>query len=149
MPLRSLPRIFVVAVGLLAIGLGSSSARANDDLAGKFTLHHPAQWNNTVLPAGDYTFKLSRIQGQNAELLAVHGADHKVNLFVHGQWGCGTCGRASINLAVRDDRYAVTSMDVAGFHANFEVRPSAGVRGEELVKTPKASEQVAIQVNTN
>jgi hypothetical protein len=147
--MRSLRRFFVVPVGLLAIGLVSSPARANDGLAGKFTLRHATQWNNTVLPAGDYNFKLTRIQGQNAELLAVQGANDKVKLFVHGLWSCETCQGASLNLAVRGERYSVSSIDMPGFHANFEVRPPAGARGEELVKTPKPSEQVAIQVDRN
>jgi hypothetical protein len=146
-PMRSLRRFLLVPVGLLSIGLVCSSARANDDVAGRFTLHHPAQLNNTVLPAGDYTFMLTRIQGQNAEMLAVRGANQNVKIFVHSQWGCENCPRPSLNLSVQGNRYAVASMDVPGFHASFDVRPPAGAKGEELVKNPKASEQVAVQVD--
>jgi len=147
--MRLLSKLFVVAVGLLAIGLGSSSARADEALAGKFTLSHPTQWNQTVLPAGDYTFTLARTQIKNVNLLVVNGAKQKVNLFVYGEWACENCRTASLNLAERGDQFAVTSLEMAGFHVNFKVRQPTGARGEELAKKPQPSEQVAIHVDSN
>ena len=52
-----------------------------------------------------------------------------------------------MKVAVQDDNRVVTSMDLPGFHVNFNNRQSAAQR-EQLVKTPAASEQVAVHVAT-
>lgn len=146
--MRSLSKYFIVAVAVLATGLVSSSVRANNVLVGNFTLPHATQWNDTVLPAGDYTFKLSRTQS-NADLLVVQGAKQTVSVFVYGESACETCREASLNLEVRNDHRFVNSLELAGFHVNFKVAKPAGAAGEELVKTPKATEQVAVHVASN
>jgi len=146
--MRHMSKYLVLAIALFAIAFVSSSVSANEALSGKFTLPHATQWDNTVLPAGSYTFTLAHSQTQNLNVLSVQGKNRKVNLFVHGEWGCESCQTAKINLDLRGDRYAVTSMDVAGFHANFKVRQPNGAT-EDLVKNPKPGEQIAIQVNQN
>ena len=50
--MRRLSKMFVIAVGLLAVIVLSSSLYANDVL-GTFTLSHPTQWNNTMLGYGN------------------------------------------------------------------------------------------------
>jgi len=147
--MRSLSKYLVLAIALFAVALVSSSVSANEALSGKFTLPHATQWDNTVLPAGSYTFTLAHSQTQNLNVLAVQGKNRKVNLFVHGEWGCESCKSATIHLALHGDRYAVTSMDVAGFHANFKIRQPNGATDQEQVKTPQPTEQIAIQVNQN
>jgi hypothetical protein len=146
--MRSVSKYLVVVFALLAIVLTSSAVSANEALSGKFTLPHATQWDNTVLPAGSYTFTLAHSQTQNVNVLAVHGKNRKVSLFVRGEWSCESCQSATINLALRGDRYAVTSMNVAGFHANFKVRQPNGSTDAEL-KAPQATEQIAVQVNPN
>jgi hypothetical protein len=146
--MRFLSKAFVVAVGLLAIGLLSSSVFANDVLVGKFTLPHPTQWNNSVLPAGDYTFRMARTQ-TNTDMLSVRGAKETLDILVFAQSACETCRSASLNLAVRNDDRVVTSLDLPGFHVNFKAHESAAERKEQLAKTPMPSEQVAVHVSTN
>jgi hypothetical protein len=145
--MRNISRLFVVTASLFIVGLVSPSARANDALAGKFTLPHRTQWNSTVLPAGDYTFTLARTQIKDVNLLTVQGAKQKVKMFVYGEWACQTCQAASLDLAVRDNQFAVASMNMAGFHTNFKLRQPVG--GAELVKSPQSSEQVAVHVDPN
>jgi hypothetical protein len=142
--MRYLSKALVVAIGLLAIGALSSSVRADNSLMGKFTLHHPAKWNNTVLPAGDYT--LSRAQ-TNANLLLVRGEQQALQVFIYSKSDCKTCQSGSLNLVVQGDNRFVTSLDMAGFHMNFKVRQSPSERGEELSKVPAPSEQVAIHLD--
>jgi hypothetical protein len=142
-------KVFVVAVGLLAIGLLSSSVRANDVLVGKFTLPHPTQWNNNVLPAGDYTFRVARTQTNANQLLVRDANQQVVNLFIYSQSACESCRSASLNLAVRNDDRVVTSLDLPGFHVNFKAHESAAERKEQLAKTPSISEQVAVHVGSN
>lgn len=145
--MRFLSKVFVVAVGLLAIGSISSSARANNVLVGNFTLAHPTLWNNTVLPAGNYTFKMARTQ-TNSNMLTVRGAKQSMILYVNSESACETCRSASLNLAVRGNNRIVTSMDLTGFHVNFKVRRSESEK-EELSKMPASTEQVAVHVDSN
>jgi len=148
MSTRFLPRFFVV-LSLCAISLGSSSVRANDSIVGKFTLQHPTQWNNMVLPAGEYSFRLTRVQGQNAQLLTIRMGDQKINFTLHGQRGCENCRQLTLNLTVQGQRYVVSSIDVPGLHADFDVPPQSGAKEEEVAKTPRSSEQVAVQFDQN
>jgi hypothetical protein len=141
-------KAFVVAVGLLAIGLLSSSVLANDVLVGKFTLPHPTQWNKNVLPAGDYTFRVLRTQTNANQLLVRDANQQVVNLFIYSQSACESCRTASLNLAVRNDDRVVTSLDLPGFHVDFNAHESAAQRKEQLAKTPLPSEQVAVHVAT-
>src|SRR5579863_4928984 len=115
--MRYLSKVFIVAVGLLAIGGISSSLRADDMLVGSFTLHHPAQWNKTVLPAGTYKFKLVRTQ-TDAKMLLVSGAKQSINLYVFAQSACETCRNAALTLAVQGDHRVVTSLSLPGFHVD-------------------------------
>ena len=148
MSTRFLPRFFVV-LSLCAISLGSSSVRANDSIVGKFTLQHPTQWNNKVLPAGEYSFRLTRVQGQNAQLLTIRMGDQKINFTLHGQRGCENCQQPTLNVIVQGQRYVVSSIDVPDLHADFDVHPQPGAREEELAKAPRSSEQVAVQFDQN
>jgi hypothetical protein len=143
--MRYVSKAFVVAIGLLAIGALSSSVRADNSLIGKFTLHHPAKWNNTVLPAGDYTlFRTER----NADLLFVRGAKQTLYVPIFAKSDCKTCRSGSLSLAVQGDNRFVTSLDMAGFHVDFQARQSPAEDGE-LSKVATPSEQVAIHVDPN
>jgi hypothetical protein len=145
--MRYLSKAFVIAVGLLAIVLLSSSIRANDVLVGKFTLPHPTEWNNTMLAAGDYTFSVARGQA-DTKVLSVHGAKQDLAILIFAQSACETCRNGALTVTVQDDNRSVTSLDLPGFHLNFKVRQSAAERGEQLAKTPMPSEQVAVRVAT-
>jgi hypothetical protein len=146
--MRYLSRSLVIVAGLLAIGLFSSSVPAHTLLVGTFTLTHPTQWNNTVLPAGDYTFKMNRTQ-TDMNLLVVRGAKQTLDVLIFGQSACETCRSAALKVAVQGDNRVVTSLDLPGFHVNYKDRESAAKRGEELAKTPALSEQVAVHVDPN
>jgi hypothetical protein len=154
--MRYQSKVFVVTVGLLLIGALSSSARANempkmvgnDKVIGAFTLAHPTQWNNTMLPAGDYTFSVTRgLEGTN--VLSVQGAKQAFTIVFSSQSACETCKKTALNVAVQADNRVVTSLDLPGFHLNFNNRQSASERKEELVRTPEAFPQVAAHVATN
>lgn len=152
-PVRSFNKILVIAVGLLSVGLWSTSARANDDLlAGKFTLSHPTEWNNKMLPAGDYRFTLARTQS-DVNLLMVQGSNRSVSMLIYSQPTCRACLNGSLNISTRGDNRVVTSMDLAGFHVDFHSQLSAREREEQMAKnrklSNKPSEQVAIHTDDN
>ena len=146
--MRYLSKALIVTVGLLLIGILSSSVRANNLLIGAFTLPHPTQWNNTVLPAGDYTFKLDRTQ-TNTNLLSVRGAKQTLEIFVFAQPACETCRTGALKVAVQGDNRIVTSLDLPGLHVNFKVHESAAEKAERLARTSSPSEQVAVRVGSN
>ena len=142
--MKSLSKAFVVAAGLLTIGLFSPAVPAADVLAGKFTLPHATRWNDTILPAGDYTFRVARTM-TNADVLKVRGANRVMDLYIFNESTCEKCRHASLNLAVKNDNRVVTSLELPGFHVNFKVRQSE----EAFAKNPSPSEQVAVHVNSN
>jgi hypothetical protein len=146
--MRTLSKAFVIAVGLLAIGVLSSSVSGNGVMIGSFTLPHTTQWNNTVLPAGDYTFSVARGQA-DTKVLSVRGAKQDLTILIFAQSACETCRTGALKVAVQDDNRVVTSMDLPGYHLNFKVRQTAAERGEQLAKSPMPSEQVAVHVSTN
>jgi hypothetical protein len=145
---RSQSKFLVIAVGLLAFGLSSLSVSANDVRTGKFSLPHPTRWNNNVIPAGDYTFKLKSTKS-NAEMLVIQGSNLTLSLHVYPDSPCATCQDASLNFAVRGNDRIVTSLDIAGFHMTFNPRQSAGAGEQETVKAQGQSEQVAVQFDPN
>jgi hypothetical protein len=145
--MRNLPKVLVVMFGLFALAFSGLAVRANNVLAGSFTLPHATQWNNTVLPAGDYSFKVARTQ-TNADLLVVRGAKQSLNLYIYRESACETCRNSSLNLEVRGNNRAVSSLELSGFRVNFKVQQSASEK-EQMSKIPASAEQVAVQVDSN
>jgi hypothetical protein len=145
--MRRLSKMFVIAVGLLAVIVLSSSLYANDVL-GTFTLSHPTQWNNTMLAPGDYTLRVTRTQS-NADLLMIRGEKQTFNWFIYPEPACSTCQHDSLSLEVRGEDRVVTSLELMGFHADFDSHESAKEREKQLGKTRAHSEQVAVKVNSN
>jgi hypothetical protein len=133
--------------GLFALVFSGVAVRANNLREGSFTLQHPTEWNNTVLPAGEYRFEVARTQ-TNAKLLVVHGAKQSLNVFIYGESACMTCRNSSLNLEVHGNNRAVSSMDLSGFHVNFKLKQSAREK-EEMSKIPASNEQVAVQTDSN
>jgi hypothetical protein len=146
--MRYQSKVFLVTVGLLLIGALSSSVRANNMMIGTFTLAHPTQWNNATLPAGDYTFSVTRGQA-DTHVLSVQGAKQALSILIFAQSACETCRKGALKVAVQNENRVVTSLDLPGFHLNFNNRQSASEREEQLAKTPATSEQVAVHVATN
>jgi hypothetical protein len=145
--MRNLPKVLVVMFGLFALAFSGVAVRANNVRMGSFTLQHPTQWNNTVLPAGDYTFEVARTQ-TNAHLLVVHGAKQSLSVYIYSESACVTCRNSSLNLEVHGNNRAVSSLELSGLHVNFKVRQSASEK-EEMSKMPASNEQVAVQTDSN
>lgn len=146
--MRNLSKVFVIAVGFLAIGVLSSAVGAKTLLAGSFTLTHSTQWKSTVLPAGNYTFSLAH-DTTDTNVLKVRGVKTGLDILVFAQSACDSCQTGALKVAVKGDHRVVTSLDLPGFHVDFKNR-QAKAEGEERVnKSVPATEQVAVQVNSN
>lgn len=150
--MRFFTKFSLLAAALMAVALMSSSVRANDLLTGTFTLTQSTQWNNTLLPAGQYTIQLSRTLS-SANLLVIRGGKQSVSMLVNSDALCMNCGSGSLNMVSLGDLNVVTSMDLAGIHQNFQVQKSARQREAEMAKNRKPSnkpaEQVAIHTDDN
>ena len=48
----------IVAVTLVALNLGHSTASAQEARREKFTLPHEVHWQNAIVPAGEYAFSI-------------------------------------------------------------------------------------------
>jgi hypothetical protein len=145
--MRNLSKALMVAVGLLAIGVSSSSVLAKNLLVGSFTLSQPIKWKNTMLPAGNYTFKLARTQ-TDTNLLSVHGKNKALDIMIFAQSACETCKKGALQLETQGSTRVVTSLDLPGFHVDFNGRRSPAER-EEMGKATTPSEQIAVHVDSN
>jgi len=145
--MRSLSKAILVVVGTLAIGSFTASLRANDLLAGSFKLAHPTQWKGTVLPAGDYRFRLSRTQ-YDSNILKVEGKGEALDIMVFARAACNTCSKGALTVDVSGDNRVVTSLELPGFHMDFNSN-SSGRQSAKLNKAQSNSEQVSVQVNQN
>ena len=146
--MRHVSKALLIAMGLLAVSLLSSGVRADDVIIGSFKLPHATAWKSTMLPAGEYTFKLARTQS-DARVLTIEGSKHAMNVLVFAQSACQTCRKGELVLAVNGDDRVVTSMELPGYHVDFKSSWTNAQREQQARKSPKASEQVAVQVNQN
>ncbi len=148
--MRYLSKGCLVAICLLVIGAVASSVSANTLLAGSFTLDHPTQVKSTTLPAGQYTFKLARTQ-TDTNLLSIHGKNQALDILIFAQYACATCKNGALKLDVAGDNRVATSLDLPGFHVDFNSRRSRAQneRQSAKVKAQPQTEQVAVHVNPN
>jgi hypothetical protein len=147
-PMRSLSKAILVAAGLFVIGAASSQANPKTFLAGTFTLAHPTRWKNTVLPAGNYSFKMARTE-TDANVLSVRGTVTTLDVLVFAQSACATCEDADLKIAVKGENRVVTALDLPGYHVEFNSRRTPAEKELQLGKKAVPSEQVAVHVDSN
>lgn len=145
--MRSLSKAMLVLAGLLAIGCFTSAVRANSLLAGSFKLDHPTQWKGNLLPAGDYRFRLSRTQ-TDTSILSVEGKGEALDIMVFAQSACTTCRKGELTVNVAGDNRVVTSLELPGFHMDFNSNSSGRESAKQLNKGSN-NEQVSVQVDQN
>ena len=144
--MRTLSRALVVAVGLLSIGMLSSSAYANTLMSGTFTLNRPTQWNGAMLPAGEYQFKMTTGQ-TDANTLVITGGKQTLSLLVYAHNACESCKTVTLKMTVQGDSRVVTSMDLPGFHLDFK-KPRMENAQEASADTSSWVEQISAQVDS-
>ena len=70
---QNVATVAMIAVVLMAAALTPSMANAQPSMQGKFSLSCTTYWGDTKLPAGDYTFNVTRIS-LHADIIEVRGA---------------------------------------------------------------------------
>ena len=148
--MRFFAKASLLAAGLFAVGALSSNVSANNAMYGTFTLSQPTQWKNNMLPAGNYTIHMARSDSDNS-VLRVRGPRNapSFNIMVTAQAACESCKSGALKLAVQGNTRAVTSMDLLGYHMDFQVGQPMGDPREMSKKAPAATEQVAVHMDQN
>ena len=146
--MRYVSKVLIVVMGLISFGVLSSGVRADDLMIGSFKLPHPTAWKGMVLPAGDYTFKLSHTQ-TDVSLLSVRGSKQAMNVLIFARSACRTCRSSALTVAVNGDDRAVMSLDLPGYHVDFKSGWSKAEREQQSRKSATPSEQVAVTTNSN
>lgn len=144
--MRTLSRALVVAVGLLSIGMLSSSAYANTLMSGTFTLNRPTQWNGATLPAGEYQFKMTSSQS-DANMLIITGGKQTLSLLVYAHNACESCKTVTIKMTVQGESRVVSSMDLPGFHLDFKKPRMENTQGA-AADTSSWVEQISARVDS-
>jgi hypothetical protein len=139
--MRTISKALVVAVGLLSLGLLSSSVAANNLLVGEFKLTHPTQWNGSTLPAGDYQFKMTRTE-TDVNMLVISGEKHTLSVMVFAQSACESCKTEALRMSVQGEKRIVTSLDLPGYHLDFKAPKT-----EDSEAASAWVEQVSVKVN--
>jgi hypothetical protein len=145
--MRTLSRALVVAVGLLSIGVLSSSVFANSMPVGTFTLSHPTMWNGTMLPAGEYQFKMTRTQS-DVNMLVISGQKQTLNVMVFAQSACESCKDEALKMTVQGNSRIVTAFELPGYHLEFKT-PRMENAKETVADSSPWTEQVPVQINSD
>jgi hypothetical protein len=143
--MRIVHKSLALAIGLLSVGILSSSVLANPLPVGTFTLSHSTQLNGTMLPAGEYHFKLSRTQ-TDTNMLVINGEKQTITVLVFAQSACDSCKTEALKMTVLGNTRIVTSLDLPGYHLEFKMPRTEGAK--EATSDPSAwVEQVSVHVD--
>ena len=137
-------RILALAtVGLFAIGLSASASQAQTIYKGSFTLPQEVRWQNSTMPAGDYTFKVNSTT--RSEPVIVTGPDGTIFQMplVTEQINYGS--RSFLQLEQRGGETFIGEMNLAqvGLNISYHV-PKASASDKLLAKADTGSQQVLI-----
>ena len=147
--MRFLSKALLVAAGLFSLGIFSIGVKADSSaLVGSFKLDQPTQWKSTVLPAGNYTFKLARNRA-DMQMLTVRGNKKALDIMVFDQAACQTCQNGKLKLSVQGDDRFVSSMELPGYHVDFKAPKSTAEYERQIARIPARSEQVDLHVGGN
>jgi hypothetical protein len=137
----------VVAVGLLSIGFGASASQAQAIYKGSFTLDRSIRWQNTTMPAGDYTFTVaSTSRNQPVTVTGPNGGVFQLPIFVEN---IKTTEKSVLKLEWRGEDMYVREMDLGQVGLNFRYRvPKADANDKLLAKANTGTEQILIAMTT-
>jgi hypothetical protein len=137
----------LVAVGLMSVGFSASASKAQAIYKGSFTLDHEIRWQNSNMPAGDYTFTVESTS-RSKPILVTGPAGTVFQLpVVTSQGKIG--GPSVLKLEWRGDALCVREMDLAevGLNIRYHV-PKATENDKLLAKAHTGSEEILIAMTT-
>jgi hypothetical protein len=137
----------VVAVGLLSIGFGASASQAQAIYKGSFTLDHSIRWQNSTMPAGDYTFTVASTT--RTQPITVTGPNGTVFQLAMVVGNTKISEKSVLKLEWRGEDMYVREMDLGqvGLNIRYHV-PKATADDKLLAKNHDGSEQILVAMTT-
>jgi hypothetical protein len=137
----------VVAVGLLSIGFGASASHAQAIYKGSFTLDRSIRWQNSTMPAGDYTFTIASTTRSTP--ITVTGPDGTVFQLPIVVDNTKITEKSVLKVEWRGGDMYVREMDLGQVGLNFRYHvPKATADDKLLAKNHTGSEQILIAMTT-
>ena len=120
--------LLVVLTTLISV----AGANAQAVFAGNFTLPHAVRWGQTMLPAGDYSIRISSF---NSPAATIHSMDGKIAAFVlMGTRQDGENGPSSLTIVTRGNERTVASLNLPQSGVSLVYTPMTTAERETLAK---------------
>jgi hypothetical protein len=131
--------VYAAALAVTALNFAPSLASAQD-VRGNFTLSHDVRWQNAVVPAGTYRFKIEA--DGPAEMLTLtkvsgHGAGFM--FLVNDTEDSKPSDTSQLILVKRSEASFVSAMELPEFGVTLHFTVPSDVREVALAATPAAS----------
>ena len=128
---------FVLAMCTFAI-----AANAQSKSVGSFKIPYEVTWNNSVLPAGEYTIKLDSLY----DTVIVRSTEGGRSILIHTPAASDSLkGGTSLIVTHYGDRYIVSSLNLPSMGVSFAFKPNSKREREALAKAGKV-ENVSVAV---
>jgi hypothetical protein len=136
-------KVAMVAVVMMAAALTPSVASAQPAMQGKFSLPCTTYWGDAVLPAGEYSFTVTKANSQ-VDIIRVHGA---VNVqHVNIRQNESRSEASSLTLAKSNGVAIARTLYLSEIGRSFRL-PQAGAAKELLAKSqPPTIELIKVSI---
>ncbi len=134
----------LLTVLAVAFFVGNLSAQQPAPVTqGEFTLPHAAHWGKTVLPAGDYSFRVTA--NGPTSIVTVRGNKQSAFVMTAGVYPCDACTGSELILINRKGERTVQMLRLAQAGIVLYYAPRREV-DEALAQAPEATERVGVKV---
>jgi hypothetical protein len=135
----------IVAVGIATLCVSARPASAQAAVRGHFTLPGEVRWQDSTLPAGDYTFSIKatsgpaqmQLQGPNGGVFVVALTSSKAEI----------SGKSALILEYHSGTRVVRELYLAPIGLRLHYSVPNGAKGQQIAQEPVLTEQVLIASN--
>lgn len=145
--MKSLPhRILVIlALASSAVFLCAIPVTAQTAYQGSFTLPHEVRWQNIILPAGAYTFKMKSVAAPSLLIIKGKTGSYFITAVVADDQ---VSQDSALILESRGGRSAVRAFRMAGLNRTLRYRVPKAPEDAEVAQLPATRESILVAVNT-
>lgn len=135
--------LIIVAFALATVLASAAPASAQVAFRGAFTLHHQIRWQNTTLPAGDYTFEMKSLATPRITLKGPRGPQF-ITASVADERAMGT---SMLVVESRGNESYVRELRLAPIGRALHYSVPKAPKDVQLAQGPITREEIAIAVN--
>ena len=136
---------FAQSFALVAVlGLTAAAASAQTGFRGKFELPAQAYWNNTLLPAGDYTLAVDYTP-TGVSLFTVRGDGIKGTFLASGSGSEEGSGKNVLKLESVNGTYVIRALDSGSLNTSYKFAVAKSVK--QVAFSGQAQPPVTVAVN--